>query len=69
MLYLLPNGDIVRCGLDHRPAGNVREQRFDDIWFGTEIEKFRKRVDDCPGCLQASVQILSRLYGGCLFAG
>ena len=68
LLYLLPNGDVVRCGLDHRPIGNVRHQRFDDIWFGPEIVPFRKRVDDCPGCLQASVQILSRLYGGCVFA-
>lgn len=68
LLYLLPNGDIVRCGLDHRPAGNIRRQSFDDIWFGSEIAAYRKRVDDCPGCLQASVQILSRLYGGCVFA-
>lgn len=67
LLYLLPNGDVVRCGLDHRPVGNVREASFSDIWFGAGAAKARKRVDDCPGCLQASVQILSRLYGGCLF--
>ena len=67
LLYLLPNGDVVRCGLDHRPVGNIRQSTFDDIWFGDEVKAFRKRVDDCPGCLQASVQILSRLYGGCLF--
>lgn len=68
LLYFLPNGDIVRCGLDHRPVGNIRQASFEDIWFGSEIAEFRKRVDDCPGCLQASVQILSRLYGGCVFA-
>ena len=68
LLYLLPNGDVVRCGLDHRPVGNLRQQRFDDIWFGDAVREFRQRVDDCPGCLQASVQILSRLYGGCVFA-
>lgn len=68
LLYLLPNGDLVRCGLDHRPIGNVRERAFDDIWYGDGIRQFRQRVDDCPGCLQASVQILSRLYGGCVFA-
>ena len=66
LLYLLPHGDLVRCGLDHRPIGNVREKAFDDIWYGDDIKLFRKRVEDCPGCLQASVQILSRLYGGCL---
>ena len=53
LLYFLPDGSVVRCGLDHRPVGNVREKSFDDIWFGSEIAEFRKRVDDCPGCLQA----------------
>jgi|GEM_PF-891548 len=67
LLYFLPNGDIVRCGLDHRPIGNIRQNTFDQIWFGEGIREARRRVDDCPGCLQASVQILSRLYGGCLF--
>jgi MoaA/NifB/PqqE/SkfB family radical SAM enzyme len=69
LLYLLPNGDVVRCGLDHRPVGNLRDSTFDEIWFGEEVKAFRQRVDQCPGCLQASVQILSRLYGGCLFGG
>lgn len=66
LIYVLPNGDVVRCGLDHKPVGNLRHTRFDDLWFGSDIQAFRKKVDDCPGCLQASVQILSRLYGGCL---
>ena len=66
LLYLLPDGSVVRCGMDHEPIGNVRSQNFDEIWFGDGMEKYRKKVDDCPGCLQASVQILSRVYGGCL---
>jgi MoaA/NifB/PqqE/SkfB family radical SAM enzyme len=69
LIYLLPNGSLVRCGLDHEPIGNLRTQRFDDIWYGKEIEHFRKKVKECPGCLQASVQILSRLYGGCILNG
>lgn len=68
LLYLLPNGEIVRCGLDHRAIGSLRDKSFDEIWFGDEIKRFRQRVEDCPGCLQASVQILSRLYGGCIIA-
>ncbi len=64
LLYLLPNGDVVRCGLDHRPVGNLRRQSFDEIWFGEDIQAHRCRVDDCPGCLQASVQIMSRAYAG-----
>ncbi|MBM75824.1 MAG: hypothetical protein CMK59_10525 [Proteobacteria bacterium] len=68
LIYLLPNGDLVRCGLDHKPIGNVRNQSFEALWTGKDIQAFRKKVDDCPGCLQASVQILSRLYGGCIFS-
>ena len=67
LLYMLPNGDVVRCGMDHEPIGNVRAQPFDDIWFGEAIRAYRRKVDDCPGCLQASIQIMSRVYGGCLF--
>ena len=58
----------MRCGLDHSPIGNVRQSSFDDIWFGDAMTPYRQKVDDCPGCMQASVQILSRLYGGCLDA-
>jgi AdoMet-dependent heme synthase len=68
LIYVLPNGDVVRCGLDHLPVGNLRKTSFDDLWYGEDIKAFRKKVDDCPGCLQASVQILSRLYGGCLLS-
>ena len=68
LLYMLPNGDVVRCGMDHEAIGNVRDARFDDIWYGSRIRKYRKKVDNCPGCMQASIQIMSRLYGGCLLA-
>jgi MoaA/NifB/PqqE/SkfB family radical SAM enzyme len=68
LIYVLPNGDLVRCGLDHEPIGNLRKQRFDDLWRGEEIRAYRKKVADCPGCMQASVQIMSRVYGGCLLA-
>jgi MoaA/NifB/PqqE/SkfB family radical SAM enzyme len=68
LLYLLPNGDVVRCGMDHRAIGNLREQTFDAIWFGSGMQVWRDKVDACPGCMQTSVQILSRLYGGCITA-
>ena len=66
LVYVLPNGDLVRCGVDHKPVGNLVESTFADVWSGHRAAELRNKVDDCPGCLQASVQILSRLYGGCL---
>lgn len=66
LMYLFPNGDLVTCGLNHTPVGNLSREEFDDIWFGSAIEPFRKQVDECPGCLQAAIEIVSRLYGGAL---
>ena len=67
LIYLLPNGDLVRCGLDHKPIGNVREKPLGELWRSPEVEACRAKVDACPGCYQASVQIMSRLYAGCIF--
>ena len=43
LLYLLPNGDVVRCGMDHRAIGNLRQSTLDEIWFGSEIEAWRTK--------------------------
>lgn len=68
LMYVLPNGDVVRCGMDHKPLGNVRAETIQQIWDGPTVAAARKKVDNCPGCLQASIQILSRVYGGCIDA-
>ncbi len=64
LMYVLPNGNLVTCGLKHRPIGNLAMERFDDLWFGTRIEPFRREVDACPGCWQTSIRMASRLYSG-----
>lgn len=64
ILYMLPDGEVVTCGVDHRPLGNVRRQSLAEIWSSPEAAAVRANVDACPGCLQASIHILSRLYGG-----
>lgn len=65
LIYVLPNGDLVRCGLDHRPAGNLLREGLPAIWASPARAALRADVDRCPGCLQASVHILSRAYGAC----
>ncbi len=69
LAYVLPSGDMVTCGLNQEPVGNLLEEELTDIWFGPKMNEFRHRVDECPGCLQSAVEILSRLYGGYLFPG
>ena len=66
IVYMLPDGRIIICGVDHSPIGNIREQPLSDIWNSATAQAGRARVAACPGCLQASIHILSRLYGGCL---
>jgi MoaA/NifB/PqqE/SkfB family radical SAM enzyme len=56
----------VRCGLDHKSLGNVRDSSIEELWRSPAVVSCRDTVDACPGCYQASVQIMSRLYAGCV---
>lgn len=64
LIYVLPTGDVVPCGLRPRPVGNLLRQDLRTILAGPEAEAARREVAACPGCYQTSVQLISRLYGG-----
>jgi len=64
LAYVLPNGDVVACGLRTQTVGNLREQTLEHIWRSPQAAAARRGVDSCMGCYQASVQLMSRLYGG-----
>ncbi len=64
LIYLMPDGAVVTCGLDHEPLGHLTREPLSTLWYGREAERFRRRVDACPGCMQGAVEIMSRLYGG-----
>lgn len=64
LIYVLPPGDVVTCGLKQVPVGNLLEQSLPEIWYGEKIDDFRKKVDDCEGCMQAAIEIISCLYYG-----
>ncbi len=66
ILYVLPQGRVVLCGVDHWQAGDLSRMSVAEIWRSRRAERGRQRVDACPGCLQASMHIMSRLYGGSL---
>lgn len=68
IFYMLPDGRVIICGVDHSPIGSVRERSVHQIWHGDRARAGRERIAACPGCLQASIHILSRLYGGCFGA-
>ncbi len=64
LAYFMPNSDLVTCGIKHEPVGNVYREGFDAVWYGERAESFRRRVDECRGCMQGAVEILSRTYRG-----
>ncbi len=64
LAYFMPNGDLVTCGINHEPVGNVYREGFARVWYGDRANAHRDRVDACPGCMQGAVEIMSRTYRG-----
>ncbi|MDP8222913.1 MAG: radical SAM protein [Candidatus Lernaella stagnicola] len=65
MIYVFPQGDIVLCGLRHLKLGNLVEHDLPTLWRSPRAEELRRAADTCPGCNQAAIEIVSRLYGFC----
>jgi MoaA/NifB/PqqE/SkfB family radical SAM enzyme len=49
-LRLLPDGLVPTCQFNSVSVGNLRQQSFQDLWFGSRIQKQRDWVRNCPGC-------------------
>lgn len=64
ILYVLPNGDVVTCGILHDKIGNLVNQSLDSVWYSPRARQARARVDACPGCHQYAIKIMSRAYTG-----
>ena len=54
--YVSPYGDVYPCVQFPLPSGNVRTQRFIDIWrYSDQLEEVRSiRVKDLPSCSQCT---------------
>ncbi len=50
--YISPYGDVYPCVQFPLPSGNVRQQRFEEIWYRSrQLEEVRSiRVRDLPTC-------------------
>jgi MoaA/NifB/PqqE/SkfB family radical SAM enzyme len=64
LIYLLPDGAVVPCGLRPRPVGNLAQQTLEAVWSSPEAQAARREVRDCPGCWQTSVALLSGVLPG-----
>ncbi|MBD3309264.1 radical SAM protein [candidate division KSB3 bacterium] len=63
-LRLLPDGTIPICQFNTTPVGNLRTQRFDEIWFSPAIQAHREWVRRCPGCWAECEVLPNALYTG-----
>lgn len=68
-LRLLPNGDVPICMFNSNIAGNLKKQSLKELWFGKEIEKYRKLVKNCPGCWLDCEVVPSAIYTGDIIRG
>lgn len=64
ILYVLPDGNVITCGIKHGVIGNLVNETFDDLWYGPKATAARDEVDACPGCHQYALKIMSRAYTG-----
>ena len=62
LIYIFPNADLVACGLRQKVIANLLEEDFEEIWSSRKIKKYRAEIRDCPGCLQKSIKLISRIY-------
>jgi MoaA/NifB/PqqE/SkfB family radical SAM enzyme len=63
-LRLLPDGSVPVCQFNTEKVGNLLEQSFEEVWYGTPAGSSRRWVDNCPGCWAECEVIPSALYSG-----
>jgi len=66
-LRIFPNGDVPVCQFNSRRVGNLREQRFAELWAGAPASAERSWVRACPGCWAECEVLPSAVYSGDLF--
>jgi MoaA/NifB/PqqE/SkfB family radical SAM enzyme len=63
-MRIFPNGEVPVCQFNTRKVGNLREQSFEEIWFGKPADRARTWVRECPGCWAECEVLPSAVYSG-----
>lgn len=61
-LRIFPNGDVPTCQFNSRIVGNLRQQRFRDLWTSALANEQRRWVRQCPGCWAECEVLPSAIY-------
>lgn len=73
VLLVSSNGDVYPCnmflGLPEFRAGNIREQRLEDVWRNSEALKVLRRLSvlDIEGCRDCELKFICRFCPGEIF--
>jgi MoaA/NifB/PqqE/SkfB family radical SAM enzyme len=68
-LRILPNGDVPVCLYNGSIVGNLRREKFKNIWFGKKVKRHRQWVKKCSGCWQSCETAVSAIYTGDIWKG
>jgi len=63
-MRLLPDGSVPTCQFNTTPAGNLREQSFEQVWQSAQAETQRNWVRACPGCWAECEVLPNAIYTG-----
>lgn len=61
-MRLYPNGDVPTCQFNSQTVGNLREQSFEELWFGKKAVAKREWVKNCEGCWAECEVVPSAIY-------
>ncbi len=67
-LRLYPNGDVPTCQFNSKRVGNLRHQRFAEVWESVAASDQREWVRQCPGCWAECEVLPNAFYTGDLLA-
>jgi len=63
-LRLFPNGDVSVCQFNSRRVGNLRREKFLELWNSPTAEAERDWVRRCPGCWAECEVLPNAVYSG-----
>lgn len=61
-MRLYPNGDVPTCQFNSQVVGNLREQSFEEVWFGKKATAKHQWVKNCEGCWAECEVVPSAIY-------
>ena len=66
-LRIFPDGSVPTCQFNTGTIGNLREQRFEELWYSDALKTQRNWVRQCPGCWAECEVLPNAVYTGDLF--